>query len=226
MALTLSVKIDGEKDVRAAFERVSKIGQTPRRSLGRVALWITREAGRILRGGASAWGPASGKLAASITRRIDDVSVVVGSNLRYAAVQHQGTAGLPGGVIRPSKKYLAIPATAALRRGGVWPRDIARDAMRFVPNANIRIGTRSWIGPALVKAGSGARTVKVRQHGKRGGEVREHTRKIGSKPTVMFALIKQSRFKGKLYLRLPWERGGRAFLLGELRKQYQEAIGR
>jgi phage gpG-like protein len=54
----------------------------------------------------------SGGLLGSITYKvIDDKTVSVGTNKPYAALQHYGSAGLPGGVIRPKKgKWLWIPA--------------------------------------------------------------------------------------------------------------------
>lgn len=219
MAIAIHTRAEGEKEIRAAVERLSKLGRSPRRSLGRLGLWIAREARRIIRAQSHSWGASSGKLGKSITQKLNDASIVVGSNLKYAAVQHEGTAGLPGGAIVPKgHKYLAIPVLAHLRRAGVWPRDLPRDSMRFVPAAKIRIGSHSWIGPALVRMGNQAVEHSFQGAGLKGvgAKAAPRVRRDGE---VMFALVRRSRIRGSHYLTLPWQRGGKAFLLGELTRE-------
>lgn len=189
-----------------AMNALQKVGGKPRRALGRVGLFIIREARRLLRERIKEWGPHSGKLAKSLTQLLDDMSVVVGSNLIYAAIQQLG------GEIRPKgHPYLAIPAQAHLRRSGVWPRDIPRESMKFVPNARIVIGSHSWTGPALVRVEDETRTGKD-------GKVRR-VRKAGE---VMFALVRRVKIKGREYLVF----GGpaRNFLLGELSRDATRAF--
>ena len=183
-------------ELRAAFERLVKLGRSPRPVMGRIGLFVQREARRRLRSRKSAWGPKTTRLSKSIAVRYDDRSVVVGSNLDYAAVQQLGH---PGITPKPGRKYLAIPATSALRRRGVWPRDLPKDSMKFVPNASIRLGSRSWIGPALVRATEGA-----------DGE-------------VMFALVKRVKIKARPYL--VFGRAAQQFALAEFERAYQRAIG-
>ena len=59
---------------------------------------------------------ASGKLLNSISYRIEDDKIIIGTNVKYAKIHHFG------GVITPKKaKYLAIPITKAARV--LSPRD-------------------------------------------------------------------------------------------------------
>ena len=55
--------------------------------------------------------------------------VTVGSSVPYAAMQDEGGTILPKTV-----KFLAVPLTRAVKVRGLWPRDYAEDALRFVPN--------------------------------------------------------------------------------------------
>lgn len=192
--------------------------------MGRIGLFVQREARRRLRSRKSAWGPKTTRLSKSIAVRYDDRSVVVGSNLVYAAVQQLGH---PGITPKPGRKYLAIPATSALRRRGVWPRDLPKDSMKFVPNASIRLGSRSWIGPALVRAqstdsekkmtGAQGRTTtgQYAKKGEGGGSLT-----IGE---VMFALVKRVKIKARPYL--VFDRATQQFALAEFERAYQRAIG-
>ena len=230
MAIGIGIQLVGERELRAALERLSKFPRSLRRVLGRTGLWIGREARRIIRSSPHTWGPTTGKTGKSITQRLDEVSVTVGSNLRWAAVLHEGTAGLPGGAITPrGHKYLAIPALPHLRRGGVWPRDLPRGSMRFVPNARIKIGSHSWTGPALVRAsdqriGGTSEGAGVQGRDSRGqftDDVKRQKNAVRSAGEVMFALVKRVRIRGIHYLTLPWQRGGRAFLLAEAGREAQ-----
>lgn len=188
------------------FAAMRRVGASPRRALGRTALFLIREARRLLRARIREWGPQTGKLGKSLTMLLDSMSVIVGSNLPYAAIQHFG------GTIKPKgHPYLAIPALAHLRRSGVWPRDLDADSMMFMPNAKIRIGSHSWTGPALVRVEDEFRT------GKNGKQRR--VRKAGE---VMFALIERATIRGRPYL--IFGPPGREFLYGELRRDYIRAL--
>lgn len=203
------------REVREKIAALERVAKSPRRSFGRTAQFILREARRIIRAGAHTWGPISGKLGKSLTMLLDEASVFVGSNLVYAAIQHEG------GTVRPKgHPYLAIPAQASLRRGAIWPRDLPRDRMRFIPAARIRIGSHSWTGPALVRVQQETYSYRV-SSGPHKGEVR--TKQRGRIGEVMFALIKRATIPGMHYLILPWEQGGRKFLIEELQRQFAEA---
>lgn len=230
MAIGIAIQLVGEKELRAALERLAKFPRAMRSVFGRTGLWIAREARRIIRSSPHTWGPTTGKTGKSITQRLDDVSVTVGSNLKWAAVLHEGTAGLPGGAITPKgHKYLAIPALPHLRRTGTWPRDLPRGSMKFVPNAQIRIGSHSWTGPALVRASDqqiagsheGAGLQGRDSKGQFTDDVKRQKHAVRKQGEVMFALVKRVRIRGIHYLTLPWQRGGRAFLLAEATREAQ-----
>lgn len=218
MAIGYTVQIDrrDSRELQAAFERLSKTGRSLRRPLGRIGLFIMREARRALRSRKRDWGPPTGRLPKSLAMRLDDVSVVVGSNLVYAAIQQLG------GEVRPKRKYLAIPVQSHLRRRGVWPRDLPQDSMKFVPAASIRIGARSWIGPALVRVKDTELETSFDGAGKQGqGKPRRRpTRQAGE---VMFALVKRVKIRGRPYL--AFGRPARLFALQEIEKEYRRAIG-
>ena len=106
-------------------------------------------------------------------------------------------------------KYLAIPVLASLRRGGLYPRDLPRDSMKFAI-ADIRIGSHAWRGPALVRVKDEFVT------GKNGKE-----RRVKRAGEVMFALIKRAKIKGREYLVFGPE--ARAFLLEDLKAEAKRA---
>jgi phage gpG-like protein len=75
---------------------------------------------------------SSGRLAASIHSELsldrNGLVISVGTNLIYARIQQEG------GVIRPvTVKLVVIPTTKELRRSGVWPRDLPRGYLDFIP---------------------------------------------------------------------------------------------
>ena len=227
MAFSYIIQID-RWDSRAlydAFERLRKTGRNLRRPLGRIGLYIMREARRALRARTRDWGPPTGRLPKSLAMRLDNVSVFVGSNLVYAAIQQLGGEVKPKG-----HKYLAIPVQRHLRRAGVWPRDLPQGSMKFVPNASIRVGSHSWIGPALVRVESTAAELGM------GGPGRDARGRFASRSgegggggaslklgEVMFALVKRVRIRGRPYLL--FDRPARAFALGEIEREYRRAIG-
>lgn len=213
MAITVTIRPDPKqlRELEAAFDRLSKVGRNPRRILGQIGLYVRREAQRALRSRGREWGPSSGRLSRSLAMRLDSMSVEVGSNLVYAAIQQLGGEVKPKG-----HKYLAIAVSPELRRRGVWPRDLPRDSMRFVPNAAIRIGTRQWTGPALVRA-SDQTQHETDESGKR--------RPIGRrKPEgeVMFALVRRVSIKARPYL--TFDSRAQAFALSQIDAEISRAI--
>lgn len=209
MSIRFEIKIDkrDQRKLRKAMERLAGVGRSPRRPLGRIGLFIKRGGQRLLRSRPSDWGPRSGRLSRSLAMILEDSAVTVGSNLVYAAVQQLGHPGIkPKG----GRKFLAIPVSPALRRGGVWPRDLPRDAMKYVPNAHITLGRRSWFGPALVRAKTNTPGGTGRQRATRGrhGE-------------VMFALVKQVRIRARPYL--IFDSAAQQFALAEFAAEYRRA---
>lgn len=190
------------------FAALARVGGSPRRALGRTALYLLRDARRLLRQRARDWSPQTGKLAKSLTFLLDSMSVVVGSNLAYAAIQQLG------GTVRPKegRRYLAIPVLPSLRRGGVWPRDLPEGRMKFVRAAPIRIGSHAWTGPALVRA-----TEEERVSTRTG-----KTRRVGTVGEVMYALIRRATIRGRPYLIFSSE--ARRFLVRELAMDYRRAM--
>lgn len=196
MAVGLNIKADS-KPVRREIERLIDAGVDLTTPLRQIGVDIRRGAQQRLRARRGDFGPSSGRLSKSLTMAVDPRLVRVGSPLVYAAVQQVGTDHLPGGVIRPKHgRYLAIPATTALRRRNVWPRDLPRDSLKFAVT-DIAIGKRRWRGPALVDAESG---------------------------DLMFALVRTVRIKGRPYL--VFEAREQAFALRALRLHYVRAIRR
>lgn len=200
--IVLNVMVDpgDRRRFDAAVKRLLDLGRSPRVPFGRTALYIIRAARRLLRARAHDWGPMTGNLGKSLTYLLDSMSVTVGSNLVYAAIQQLGGTVEPKG-----HKYLAIPVLAALRRGGVWPRDIPKGSMKFAI-AEIRLGSHSWTGPALV------RTRAVERVGKDG-----KTRTIQRAGQVMYALIRRARIRGREYL--VFKEPARRFLFDELQRE-------
>ena len=175
-------------------------------------MFIRREAARLLRAREREWGPPTGKLAQSLAIQLDEMSVTVGSNLIYAAIQQLGGEVLPKG-----HQYLAIPVLSHLRRAAVWPRDLPAGSMQFVSNAEIRIGSHAWTGPALVRAAD--EEVEGPWQGAGKSRRREgHVRPAGE---VMFALVRRVMVRGRPYLTFSNE--ARAFALGELEAEYRRA---
>lgn len=197
--------------LQSAFDRLAAVGRSPRRTLGRIGLYIRREAQRALRTRLRTWGVSSGRLSRSLAMVVDKASVTVGSNLVYAAVQQLG------GTIRPrSGKFLAIPVSRQLQRRGVWPRDLPRDSMKYVPNAEIRIGSHSWTGPALVAAQDETVPGRKRSDGSRGAD-----RVVKRAGEVMFALVRKSKIRGRPYL--SFDSRAHAFAMAQLELEFRDA---
>lgn len=81
----------------------------------------------------------SARILNSITFQVTGHSVMVGTNVDYAPMQHFGTAGLPGGVLKAKNaKLLAIPLTRQIARAyvaGKSLRDQYPDAFLFRSNS-------------------------------------------------------------------------------------------
>lgn len=214
IGLTITPSAADQAAIRAAFERLATVGRRPRRVLMRIGLFVRREARRRLRQRARDWGPGTNKLSQSLAMLVDEMSVVVGSNLKYAAIQQLG------GVVEPQgHKYLALPAQAAMRRSGIWPRDLPKDSLRFVPNAAIRIGSHAWTGPALVRANS---EFEIKRRTKKDGTAVEKAVETKRAGEILFALVKRVTIRGREYL--VFDEQARRFSLGELEREYQAAL--
>lgn len=188
--------------------------------LMRTILFVRRQARDRLERRTRTWMPLGRRrLGASLTVQADDTSAVTGSALQYARIQQTGGFITPKG----GRKYLALPAQGHLARNGVWPRDLGKDHVRFVPNAEIKIGSHSWIGPALVrKSDTPALSEFGSRRGRAGGKRprRPVVRKAGE---VMFALIKRATIRPRPYLLFLNEE--RQFLERQLETAYARATG-
>jgi hypothetical protein len=206
----IQIEVQAWGEVQIAYQRCMAVGANLQAPFERLGLFIRRAAQRLLRARPHDWGPPTTRLPRSLTYVADRASVVVGSNLVYAAIQQLG------GTVRPkTTKYLAIPVLPHLRRSGIWPRDLPKGSMKFVPKAAITIGSHSWTGPALVrKEGSG------QSGGAKGKPRRKQPRgKVGE---VMFALLRRVRIRGRDYL--VWDDPAYAFLIVQLEAAYRNAI--
>lgn len=204
---------EGVRQIEDAFARLRRAGGNQREVLGLLGIFIRREAQRRLRSRKREWGPTTFRLGKSLAMRLDNYSVTVGSNLVYAAIQQLG------GDVRPKRKYLAIPVNTTLRRRGVWPRDLPDDQLKFVPNAKIRIGSRSWTGPALVRA----KAVEIQTTGDGAGRGTKRRRAKSKEGEVLFALVKRVRIKGRPYL--VFDDAARQFLFGQILRSLRRAAG-
>lgn len=89
--------------------------------------------------------------------------------------------------------------------------------MVFRPAELIRIGSRSWRGPALVRAVDATAPGRKKRDGSRGKD-----RVVRSAGEVMFALVKRVRIRGREYLVLSNE--ARRFALDRLESEYRRAV--
>lgn len=193
VVLKLNLTRDSEQALQRAFEKLRRVGGDLRRPLGQIGQFVRRDAQRRLGSRRSPWGRSSGRLRQTLAMEVYGTTVVVGTALVYGAIQQVG------GTVRPKRKYLAIPVKASLRHAGTWPRDLPRDSMEYSPAEPIRVGGRFWVGPALVS--------KVAP---------------GSKPEVLFALVKKVTIKGRPYL--AFERQAQAFAVRAVLAEYERAI--
>ena len=120
----------------------------------------------------------SGDLAKSFSATVEDsgkgMRLVVWSRSKYAALQEYGTAGMPGGVLRPKNgKYLAIPMGPALTGTGVarWKSPKDGPQLEFL---------RSKSGKAFL------------------------ARMEGGKLVIYYALVKSVKIEGRLSMRKKW----------------------
>jgi hypothetical protein len=215
IAITIQPDPADAAKLRALIERLSSVGRNARVPLGRTGLFIRREAQRELRSRKHDWGPGTSRLSKSLAMEVGPNYVVVGSNLVYARIQQLG------GVVTPrGHKYLAIPVLGHLRRAGVWPRDLPAGSMRFVPNAEIKIGTHAWTGPALVRAADTEVEHSFQGAGRKGGE--RAAGQVRREGEVMFALVRRVTIRGRPYL--TFSPAAREFMLAEFERAYQRAI--
>lgn len=207
MSVQVRVSLLGEREVREALGKLARTGRSLRRPLLRSALHARRSAARRLRSREQRHGPSSGTLARSLTIRVDQDSFELGSNLRYAAIQQVG-----GDIYPRSVKALAIPVLPHLRRSGIWPRDLPRDSMRYVP-----VNRGNVVG-LLVRARE-TDVVQADQPGAR-GPGRRPPQKLGE---TMYLLVRRSRIAARPYL--AWDQEEARFLLGEVEREYRRAVG-
>lgn len=207
MSVQVRISMHGQREVAAAIERLSRVGGRLRRPMLRTALFVRRTAQRRLRSRRSRWGLSRGLLARSLTYRVDDGGMVVGSALRYAAIQQVG-----GDVVPRTARALAIPVAPHLRRSGIWPRDLPRDSMRFVPV------NRGDVVGLLVRA----KLADMAERGKpgAGGPGRRPRQKIGE---TLYVLMRRVRVPGQPYL--VWDGESERFLVAEVEREYRRTIG-
>jgi phage gpG-like protein len=207
MSIGLSIRVR-DNNVASAFKRLMRFGGDQRQVLGRLGLFMRRDAQRRLRRRPKDWGPSSTRLSKSLAMRLDRYSVTVGSNLVYAAIQQLG------GTVVPRRVYLAIPVDPQIRRRGTWPRDLPQDSLKFVRAANIRIGSHSWTGPALVRARGDETETPADGAGVADGTPRRRRRPVRRAGEVLFALVKRVNIRGRPYL--VFDEIAKAFLLQQV----------
>ncbi|MCB9852769.1 MAG: hypothetical protein H6819_06710 [Phycisphaerales bacterium] len=216
MAILLRIEVDRNalRDLERELRALERAGGNLRGPFGRTGIYLNREARRNLRSRKRDWGPSTFRLSKSLAMRLEAMAVEVGSNLVYAAIQHSG------GTVKPKRKYLALPVPPSLRRRGVWPRDLPADQLKFVPNATIKIGSKRWIGPALVRA----RDVEIDSQFDGAGTRSKGRRRIGKAGEVLFALVRQVTIKGRPYL--IFDRKAREFLYQEIERELNRVLRR
>lgn len=214
MSVGLTIKVQ-DKDVADAFKRLMRFGGDQRQVLGRLGLFMRRDAQRRLRRRPKDWGPSTTRLSKSLAMRLDRFSVTVGSNLVYAAIQQLG------GTVLPKRVYLALPVDPQIRRRGVWPRDMPPDSLKFVRAANIRIGSHSWTGPALVRASDQELQTSADGAGVDDGSPRRRRRPVRPAGEVLFALVRRVKIRGRPYL--VFDENTKAFLIREVTRAVKMA---
>lgn len=213
IGLTFRPASEANRRLAAAFTRLRNTATDVRVALGRIGMFVRRNAQRLLRQRQRTWGPMTLRLSRSLAIVVERNAVRVGSNLVYAAIQQLG------GEVRPkTAKFLAIPVSPQLRRRGVWPRDLPRDSMKWVPNADIRIGSHSWKGPALVRATDETRPGTPRKNGSQGKD-----RIVKRAGEVMFALVRRASIQGRPYL--VFDAPAQVFALAEFSKLFRRRWG-
>lgn len=185
-----------DADLIRGLKGLMRLGRSPRQQLGQIGLFMRRGAQpRLRRRPKRPRGVRTHRLEKSLTMRLQEFEVVVGSNLIYAAIQQLG------GTVKPrTAKALAIPMLPHLARRGVWPRDLPRDSMRYVANRRSKGGRKGVVG-YLFRAKKEERVI---QRGKNKGK----TRSVGKVGELMYLLVSRSKIKGQPYLIFgPEERG-------------------
>ena len=192
------------------LREIERLAGNPEQPFGRTGLYMLRDARRRLRQRKSDWGPRTYRLSKSLAMVVAPTYLEVGSPLVYAAIQQLG------GTVKPKHVYLALPVLASARRRGVWPRDLPKDQIKFVPNAHIKIGSHSWIGPALVRAKDVEIETSFDGAGKKTKGRRRPTAKAGQ---VLFALVRQVTITDRPYL--VFTDKTRDFLFEQIRHELQ-----
>jgi hypothetical protein len=195
MGILITARLSGEREIRAALDRLSKRGRSLRRPLGRIALFGAKRAGQRLR---QQHHIDRGTLVKDVGSprniRSTDTSATYGSSLPYAAIRQLG------GTILPKRgKALAIPIAKSMKHNS--PKDFPRSFFRFVPAR----GGGKTIGYLM----------RAEDKAKRRG-------KIGKKGELLFVLVKWVKQTGDVYLMFgPDER---KYALAELKREYLATI--
>lgn len=203
MAIELRIDVR-DREVRRALVRLMGVGRSLRPLLRRVGLERRRAAVRLLKARRGRFGPSSGRLAQSLAIRVEAMAVEIGTNLVYGPIQQLG-----GTVVPRTVRALAIPMLRHLARRGVWPRDLPRESMRFVP-----IERGNVVGK-LVRAAD--RVVETR-----GANGKRRRRIAGKAGETMYLLVRSTTIRGRPYL--VFDKEGRQFLLNEVNRQYVDAL--
>lgn len=141
-------------------------------------------AGRRLRARQSRRGP-TGELARSITINAGDWGFQVGSDKPHAAIQQLG-----GTIVPVTVKALAIPMLPHLWRNRIWPRDLPKDSMRYIP-----VNKGNVVGK-LVRAQLTDFAAEQKKPGAKGPRSRPK-QKIGE---LMYLLVKSVKIRGQPYI--------------------------
>lgn len=218
MALSVTTSISIEGNAGAALERTAARLRAPSVFMRRVGvLGMTSAATRLSTSLKMDRSVRSGRLMASLqvtqdgrgsehtVFELSDLEVTVGSNLRYAKQLQD-----PVTIVPAEGKALAIPLPDALKRAGLWPRDLdpSRILLEFVPYHG---GKPNIIG-FLVDPGEEALTPKrKRPTTKKGGTT-------GYGPGPLFVLVSSVTQEPNPYLF--WSDADRAVIENELWPQY------
>ncbi len=208
MPLHYYMQVDDEPLLRG-LHGLAAMGRNPRPILGKIGYVILGGARRRLRARPKrSRGFRTYKLETSLSVRLQQYEVTVGSALPYARIQHFG------GPIRPrTVKALAIPVLPHLARRNVWPRDLPRDSLKFIPPRKAS-RSRGVVG-VLVRAQAELSEYEAKYAGGRYRQNRDASGKFtkggqrakgapvqakGEIGELMYVLVKMTYIKGRAYL--------------------------
>lgn len=185
----IELSIDARKVLRTVHRAPERLKVNMRKALQTSGQEFQRAMRESFGGGGDRLRSRTGLLKRSIFYEVSgtelsDLALRVGSaGVKYANLQEFGTAGLPGGVIRPKKPggWLTIPIDDNLTPAGAPIRPSARDVLR---NKNA----------FFLKTKSG-RLYIAEYDGSGRGQLR-----------FLFKLVKQVRVPPRLGLRATWNR--------------------